>query len=1029
MRIFLPIIRFCVFGALALMILMIGVAAAELSSEDFLSRFAAAIQLGDFQAAESFVKKYPKAAAEVRFMHIPDGDVVRHLSDMLTRYLESRPQLDPGLIAVREMNRLYREGQQAMMDANYPLAVRRWKKGLSFAETGGGRRAEAAFYSNLGVAYDHLGFYGSAIDAYSRALAIDREMSDIYGLANDLSNVGVIQMNMGQYMEALKNLREALALHRNLGRLEGESANLSNIGLIFQNQGQYEKALQYYKEALALKRKINDRRGEGLVLSNIGIVNHNLGQYEQAVKQYQEALKIHRELNDLKGVAKDLSNMGLIHNNMGEYEKALESYQESLAIAQKINDRRGEGANIANIGLAHHNLGNHDKALAHYQEALAIHQEIGDRRGEGRDLANIGMLYDQIGEDKKALEAMRRSLETAEEIGAPEALWRAQRRLGQVEASQGLFNNAIGHYEAALETIEILRERLSARASRSSFMRGKIYIYDELIEMLQTRCEENPDEPYFKRKALEIFERKQGRLFLEEIGKSGARNFAGVPEEVLEEERQIAIEVANLRDALAQERSRPKDSISPEMIRKIEDELSAAYSKQRQFQQRLETEHPDYHELKYPRPANVKTIQNQVLARNEVILAYDIRTNGASAWVIGQKHFSMHRLPTRTHRLEDAIKLFRDYGIQLKSRSLRGIKHKDSRNKKPEIKIEPQEAPALYPILFPPAVRQAVSIAFGGSDDGVAIGASGCAHGSGGGGGGATGGILYIVPTGPLYELPFECLNVRDLGKEESKPEEDEDDEGPRYLIENHAVSYLSSASLLKILRDSQARRRNLPEYPLLAFANPIYDETVDFEPLPETEDEVRAIGQLLRAPAESSPLHVGKAAARSNVIKLNKNKLLADYRYLVFATHGVLPGEIDQATQPALILSSPDPETGKAGFLTMADVFDLSLGADLVSLSACNTGRGVNVRGEGVQGLTRAFMFAGAPAIAVTLWAVESESIKDLNVGMYKNMAADMGRAQALRAVKLRMIQGNEAEAWQHPFYWAPMVLFGDGR
>lgn len=1012
-------------AALLILLFLAGTAAGRPTATEFLDRFTRAVHQGDFQAAEELVRAHPRAAGDARFMHIPDGDVLRHLSRMLTRYLNSRSQTDPALTPIQEMNRLYREGQEAMLAARYTTAIEKWKQGLAIAGAAENERARAAFMGNLGTVHDTLGRYGDALTYYLSALSIDRKTDDLWGLANDLSNVGVIQMHMGQYSEALKNLEEALTLHRDLGHRRGRAANLSNIGLIYQNLGQYEKALSCYNRALALKRETGDRRGEGLVLSNMGVVHHNLGQYETALDYYQEALSIHQDLGDRRGVGKDLSNIGLMHNNLGNYRKALEHYEKALTIRRLIGDRRGEGADLANIGLAHHNLGNDNQALTHYNKALVIHREIGDRRGEGRVLSNMGMLFDTMGEHRQAAEFLSHSLETIQEIGTPESVWRAHRRLGQVKATLYEIQSAIDHYEAALSVIETIREELSVKSARSAYMQSKIYIYDELIELLADRHRLDPGAGY-GRKALEVFERKQGRLFLEEMGQSGARYFSGVPEEILRKEKELIRQRAAVRKTLTRERSRPLESLNAARVRQLEGELADIQRRQDRLETTIREEYPDYYAMKYPQPVDLETLQSAVLRPGEILLVYDIRTNGASAWVVGRNHFSMHPIRTRAYQMADKVQQYRDYGLQLKTRNLRGIK----------IRLEvtePPEAPELYPILFPEPVRQALATAA--HDDSVRVG-GGCAHRPATGGNG--GSLLYVVPTGALYELPFESLVTRkaDTGGE--------DGERPRYLIEDHAVAYLSSASLLKILREARTRRRERPRHPLLAFANPEYRQSGgetsparaayravadSFPPLPETEEEVKAIKETLRAPDASDPLQLRSKAARSRVFQLNDADTLNDYRYLVFATHGILPGEIDQVTQPALILSDPDPRTGEAGFLTMADVFGLDFNADLIALTACNTGRGADVRGEGVMGLTRSFMYAGTPAIAVTLWSVESESIKDLNVGMFKNLTADMGRARALREVKLRMIGGKEKEAWRHPFYWAPMVLFGDGR
>jgi CHAT domain-containing protein len=295
---------------------------------------------------------------------------------------------------------------------------------------------------------------------------------------------------------------------------------------------------------------------------------------------------------------------------------------------------------------------------------------------------------------------------------------------------------------------------------------------------------------------------------------------------------------------------------------------------------------------------------------------------------------------------------------------------------------------------------------------------------------------LYIIPTGPLYALPFEALETQALGQPS------------RYLVEDYAIAYLSSASLLKTLREAQARKQAQPAYPFLAFANPRYgkgssgqgeDRSVRglqtrayqeimggrFVELPETEDEAREIRNLLQAPEQSHPLQVKEAASRSKVLSLNQTAKLSAYRYLVFACHAILPGEVDRVVQPALVLSYPEKE----GYLTMADVFSLKLNADLVTLSACNTGRGFDLKGEGVMGLTRAFMYAGTPAVSVTLWPVETQSAKLLDVGMHRYLHQGQGRAEALREIKLDLLRGKIGEQYRNPFFWAPFIIFGDGQ
>jgi CHAT domain-containing protein len=194
------------------------------------------------------------------------------------------------------------------------------------------------------------------------------------------------------------------------------------------------------------------------------------------------------------------------------------------------------------------------------------------------------------------------------------------------------------------------------------------------------------------------------------------------------------------------------------------------------------------------------------------------------------------------------------------------------------------------------------------------------------------------------------------------------------------------------------------------------------FAELPETEDEAQDVADALGVPEEEKRkvLQLRENASRARVFELQKDGTLANSRYLLLAMHGVLPDEVEHVAQSALVLSDD--------FLTMADVVELQLNADLVSLSACNTGMGTSIRGEGVMGLTRAFMYAGTPSVAVTLWSVESLSAKELDVGFFQQLTEGKSPASALQAVKIRMLQGKYGAEYRYPYYWAPFVIFGDG-
>ena len=205
--------------------------------------------------------------------------------------------------------------------------------------------------------------------------------------------------------------------------------------------------------------------------------------------------------------------------------------------------------------------------------------------------------------------------------------------------------------------------------------------------------------------------------------------------------------------------------------------------------------------------------------------------------------------------------------------------------------------------------------------------------------------------------------------------------------------------------------------------------------PLPDTREEVNEIARALRADLNRD-VFFGEAASESQVKSLD----LSDYRVIAFATHGLIPGDLDGLVQPALALSSPEVVGGdEDGLLMMGEVLGLQLNADWVILSACNTGAGEGAGAEAISGLGRAFFYAGARALLVSNWPVETTSARALTTGLFRKQLADanMSRAEALRQVIVDLIDGpgyiepktgKVVFAYAHPIFWAPFSLIGEG-
>jgi len=913
-----------------------------------------------------------------------------------------------------DLENLSREALQAYDASDYPKAIEKGREALELARKSGNRQAVGIVLWFLGTAHSDISEYEKALAYYEEALTLRKQIGDRRSIAEALGEIGIVYSSLGRYEKALACHEEALAIDKETGNRHGVAVDLAEIGIVYSFLARYEKALSYFDESMAIYKEFGNRNGVASDLAEIGMVYSNLGQYERALVYLGEALAIHKEIGARKDTAGDLSEIANVYATLGRHEQALDYYEQGLAVYKEIGDKSGAGKSFGSIGVLYLTLGRLDKAQSYFEESLKIDREVGDLEGVAAGLTGMGTVYSALGKHEKAYEYLQESLKIGNEIGAPEVLWTTQSRLGKVSAKLGKNLEAASNYEKAIDTIEAMRTGLSEKETKIIFMSGKIYVYDELIELYQKMHAEDPSKGYDK-KALELFERKQGRVFLEEMGKSGARDFSGLPATVKDSETDLENQMQKARDAIAAEQSKGSDKPDMSRLQALKANLQRIKAASDALREEIRAKYQDYYALKYPEPVGLEDIQEKVLNPDETLLVYGVMKDSGCLWVIGKKSFGFYPVNIGESELGRKVESFRKDTQSILKTLTGSMNSRQQTAEKVEagMKAVNLQGLELYELLIPKDARQALS--------GVKT--------------------LYIIPSGPLYGLPFEALVSRMDGV------------SPRYLVEDYPVAYLSSASLLKTLREMQARKTTKARFPLLAFANPVYGKSESTGPtrgespiadlrerayldlmggsfleLPETEEEAREIKTVLAASDSSRPLQLRQDASRSNVLKLNEARKLSDYRYVVFSCHGVVPDVTNRVNQPALVLSQPDPLGGQ-GFLTMADTFGLRFNAEMVTLSACNTGRGTEIRGEGVMGLTRAFMYAGTPTISVTLWSVESESAKVLTTGLYENLKAGKGRAEALREIKLRMIRGEEEKMYRYPFFWAPVVLFGDGR
>jgi len=904
----------------------------------------------------------------------------------------------------------------------YGEALRSQQQALTVDRQIGNRLGAASDLANIGIVEEGLGRYDDALRSQQRALTVHRALENRLGEASDLGNIGIVEYRLGRYDDALRSQQQALIIDRQIGNRLGAASDLGNIGIVEMDAGRYEDALSSYRAALAAHRELGNRLGEAGALGNIGNVENRLGRYDDALSSQQQALSIDRQIENRLGEAGALGNIGLVEMYLGRYDEALSSQRQALAIHRELGNRPGEADDLGNIGNVEQSLGRYDEALRSQQQALTAHRELGNRLGEADDLGNVGALEEVLGRYDDALNAARQAADLDKELLSPEGSWRALHAAAAAEAHLDRREAALADYDAALEQIESLRAGLE-RTERSGFFSNKLFVYDEYVAYLLDLDRRFPGQGY-DRKALEIFERKSARAVLEQVGQSAAQHFRGVPAEVVAAEREADGAAERAQAALSKLLSATQaDQIA---IASAEQDLAAAKARAATLEASIKAQYPAYHELRHPQPllarcgqapcATIAAFQQTVLRPGELLLVYDLLQGQSVLWLIDRDRVQ----PVPLAPSAGIDKAVARLGTHVAGMLVPGVSAaRRERSAAADLPAFAADSYALYRLLVPEAAAAALGRAKS----------------------------LIVVPSGSLYRLAFETLVSKDPASTAQ----------PHYLIEDLPVSYVPSASLLAVVRTSYARP-SAGRNPLLAFANPTFGaaepgqarglssyaglqlaavrsafrsdsgaaplgETV-FPALPGTQVEADAVRAALGAPGAS--LLWGEAATRQRVLDLNASDALRTYQYVLFATHAVLPSEIEGLTQPAIVLAHP--ERGD-GLLTMADVFGLSLDADFVTLSACSTGVAAgDTSGEGISGLTRAFLYAGTPALSVTLWEVDDAAAPQITPPFFAAMhAGKLSAAQALRRAKLAMIASSQAR-FRHPYAWGPSVIFGDG-
>ena len=876
------------------------------------------------------------------------------------------------------------------------------------------KRNEALALNNLGEIHNWSGEVQKALEFYRRALVIWTDLGDSAGMAQTETYLGFTFSDLGQMPIAFDAYERALSLWGSVSDRRGEGTTLTAIGRLYSRMGESQKALSYFEKALQLMQPIGDPIGEARIHNGIAYIYDRLGDKQRALEYYNKALTLHQAMHYPNGLKNTLYDIASVYFSLADYENALNYYKQVLSISTATADKRLQVYALRGIGMVYDASGNKAKALENYTLAQRFYQTQKDLRGEADVLNLIGRVYETRGQRPKGLDSYERALALARQAHYRVAEAATLYNLARAERDNGDLEKARGRIQTAIEVIESLRTNVVSHELRASYFASVHQHYELFVDILMHLHQSHPNDG-FEAMALGVSERARARSLLESLNEARVDIRQGVEPKLLESER-------NLEQAINARAERHAQLIAnkenPEALA-VASELNQLTSEYDQVKAQIKSSSPRYAALTQPQPLSLAEVQQRVLDDDSLMLEYMLGDERSYVWAVTHTEVSSYELPPRA-QIEDAAQRFHKLLTAHQPIAGESFEQRQARIKDADAKISEVAASFSQMVLGPVLGR---------------LGAK----------------RLLIVPDGILQYIPFQALTVPPSNTVSSQAANSLDNAGERVpLIVDHEIVNEPSASTLALVLTDTGQRKPAPNS-IAVFANPVFGsddqrvksagpaqnpmansaETVKaaasfrdigfgdspIPALPASQAEAEAI--MAMAPWGTGLKALGFDANRAAIMKPE----LAQYRIVHFATHGFVDYQHPELS--GLVLSLIDRNgQPQEGFVRLHDIYNLKLSADLVVLSACNTALGKDVKGEGLIGLTRGFMYAGAGGVAASLWKVDDDATAELMKNFYEGMfQKGLTPAAALREAQLGMWKQKR---WHSPYFWAAFVLQG---
>jgi len=938
-----------------------------------------------------------------------------------------------GIDIFRDAEDLY---LHAKSNADLQEAARKFKEAMEIFRRRDYKQGIAGAAINLALIHRRWGKYSRAVRYAETALSASRDIPHPKGEARALNNLAQIYSDLGRDDKALQYAKESLEIRKRIKDKEGVAFSLHSLGYVYFNLADYPKAEESMLKAYDIYKELGDVSRQGLVLNDLGDSYRKLGRYQDALRDLHRALGLFKKTRQPKFEAAALANIGGVYERVGMFKKAVEYQEKALRSTEQIAEPLAEGEIHINIGNIHVQSGKYEEALEHFQKCLAIYQKIrvktewptdligntymdmGDLpkaepyvRRAGKD-SSLGRYYLLESDYSKAREHYEKLRVTSKRNKDARDLFIAYTGLGTVNEALGRYEAAAGFFEKAVEASEDIRESLTEEQKANFFEVNiggfpRTAPYEGHARVLQKL---NRHEESFQQS-----ESTKARLFAEKLSQRPGEAGAGVPEAVKKRDLQLNNRLAGLLQKQEKAYEDRNDEILSEVgpqIRETERELAAHI-------QTLRNQYPRFAATKYPEPMK---LSQTALKDNEWVLAYDVSDSGLLVYLSKGREIVKGLFKSIPRKeLEELV---------VKSRAPLVLKPDDKGFRRFVAKLKSFDFPSsskLSDLLLGGMLEE--------------IGDQAHAH-------------VIVVPDECLGLVPFEAL-VLDSGGTVSVVKKLKDDKaqlqvsmpGTKLFGDRYQVSYYQSVTALTLARNHGKSERG--EDRLLVVANPVFHmkdpRAQTAKKMPKQMGPQRGGRYNPMIPSERSktgglvfpdlPLTgnlaknlrtmYGPSTRVLTGLNANKGNFLANiapglarYGKVVFATHGYFG---DKIPEPVLILTLVPP--GADGLLCMSEVMGFDMNADVVALTACQTGIGKHVSGEGTMAMGRAFQYAGSRSVLMTLWSVYVKASVDLVESFFLNMKRGKNKLEALALARKKI----RDDGMDHPIFWAGFILVGE--